>query len=414
MGARSSRGGRRSYKLIEAPKPELYDLAADPGETTNRAAAENAARSRPMRDALQAALARPVPDAAAAVDAGDAERLRALGYVGGGAAARAPRARPRATRRTASPLLRGLNTGMMAVRTDPAARDPRADGRARRRTPGCSSPAARWPWPTAAAGQYERAVAELRRLAKETTLSAEDEVVLGDNLRFAGRLEEAAAVLRETARKNPRFAQPLALAGRGSHQGRQARGGDGRLRARAGDRARPHRGPARPRRPRGRSRRTPRAAEKRYGRILEVDPADAGALSKLGVVRMRAGRPEEAIALFRRAIEREPKNGEALLYLAGALASTGRAAEALPFFERALDAGQRNPMALNGLALTRMALGDRPGAAAGVPRVAAPRPEAAGRGAGAGRAAIPRLLLGPAPRPRTARAPRPSGRPRGR
>ena len=33
-------------------------------------------------------------------------------------------------------------------------------------------------------------------------------------------------------------------------------------------------------------------------------------------------------------------------------------------FERALAAGQRNPMALNGLALTRMAVGDRKGAAA--------------------------------------------------
>jgi len=86
-------------------------------------------------------------------------------------------------------------------------------------------------------------------------------------------------------------------------------------------------------------------------------------MAKLGVVRMRAGRGEEAIALFRRAIEREPKNGEALLYLAGALASGGRPAEALPFFERAIAAGQRSAMALNGLALTRLDLGDRAGAA---------------------------------------------------
>jgi Flp pilus assembly protein TadD len=86
-------------------------------------------------------------------------------------------------------------------------------------------------------------------------------------------------------------------------------------------------------------------------------------MTKLGVVRMRTGQPGDAVALFRRAIEREPKNGEALLYLAGALASTGRAAEALPYFERALEAGQRNAMALNGLALTRLGLGDREGAA---------------------------------------------------
>jgi cytochrome c-type biogenesis protein CcmH/NrfG len=79
---------------------------------------------------------------------------------------------------------------------------------------------------------------------------------------------------------------------------------------------------------------------------------------------MRTGRREEATALLRRSVEREPKNAEALLYLAGALASTGRPAEAVPYFERALAAGPRTPMALNGLGLTRLELGDRKGAAA--------------------------------------------------
>jgi Flp pilus assembly protein TadD len=65
-----------------------------------------------------------------------------------------------------------------------------------------------------------------------------------------------------------------------------------------------------------------------------------------------------------RAVEREPANGEALLYLAGALAASGHPADALPFFERALAAGPRSSMALNGLALARLSLGDRPGAAA--------------------------------------------------
>ena len=63
-------------------------------------------------------------------------------------------------------------------------------------------------------------------------------------------------------------------------------------------------------------------------------------------------------------MEREPGHGEALLYLAGALASTGHPAEALPFFEKALAVGPRSSMALNGLALAKLALGDRPGAAA--------------------------------------------------
>ena len=78
---------------------------------------------------------------------------------------------------------------------------------------------------------------------------------------------------------------------------------------------------------------------------------------------MRAGRAEDAIALLRKAVEREPRNAEALLYLAGALASGGHSAEAIPYFERALAAGPRSPMALNGLGLTRLALGDSAAAA---------------------------------------------------
>jgi cytochrome c-type biogenesis protein CcmH/NrfG len=68
--------------------------------------------------------------------------------------------------------------------------------------------------------------------------------------------------------------------------------------------------------------------------------------------------------LFRQVVEHDPNNAEALLYLAGALASGGRPADALPYFERALDAGPRSTIALNGLGLTRLAVGDRAGAAA--------------------------------------------------
>ena len=85
-------------------------------------------------------------------------------------------------------------------------------------------------------------------------------------------------------------------------------------------------------------------------------------MTKLGVPRIRVGRADEGDRPLPKAVEREPANAEALLYLAGALASTGRPAEALPYFERALAAGPRTTMALNGLGLTRLELGDRSGA----------------------------------------------------
>jgi arylsulfatase A-like enzyme/cytochrome c-type biogenesis protein CcmH/NrfG len=349
------------HKMIEAPKPELYDLEKDPGETQNRAAGESA-RLAEMQRKLQAALSRPAPASAVAeLDPETAERLRALGYVGGGVAAPLAAGASLRDPKDGVHLLPGLNKGMMAVRTEPALAI-RELAAVLAEDPGLFVARRSLAMAYGSAGQYAKAIAELRRLEKETTLSAEDEVVLGDNLRFAGRLEEARVVLEGTARKNPRFAQPwISLAEvhiKQRNLGDATAAYDHVLQI-APDHVEALRGLG----DLAFLDQRLEEAGRRYARILEVEPGDAGALTKLGVVRMRTGRADEATSLFRRAIEREPKNGEALLYLAGALASSGHPAEALPYFERALGAGQRTTMTLNGLALTRMAVGDRKGAA---------------------------------------------------
>ena len=46
------------------------------------------------------------------------------------------------------------------------------------------------------------------------------------------------------------------------------------------------------------------------------------------------------------------------MYLAGALATEGHPADALPYFERAIEAGPPSTMALNGLGLTCLAVGE--------------------------------------------------------
>jgi choline-sulfatase len=348
------------HKMIEAPKPELYDLEQDPGETRNRAGSENT-RFAELQQKLQAALARPAPAAAAELDPETAERLRALGYVGGGASAPSVASATARDPKDGVRLLPGLNKGMMAVRTEPAvaikelravlAEDPNLFVARRSLAMAYGS-----------AGQYAKAIAELRRLEKETALSAEDEVVLGDNLRFAGRLDEAQAVLEKTAQANPRFAQPwISLAE--LHLKRDRRAEAAAAYSHVLEIAPDHVEALRGLGDLAFVEQKMDEAGRRYARILDIEPADAGALTKLGVVRMREGRAEEATSLFRRAVEHEPKNGEALLYLAGALAAGGKPTEALPFFERALAAGQRNTMALNGLALTRLSVGDRKGAA---------------------------------------------------
>jgi arylsulfatase A-like enzyme/Tfp pilus assembly protein PilF len=76
---RAIRAGR--YKLIAAPRPELYDLEQDPGETTNLYE-----QRRPLADRMAAELDRlgrnGAVEAPARVDPDTRERLAALGYIG--------------------------------------------------------------------------------------------------------------------------------------------------------------------------------------------------------------------------------------------------------------------------------------------------------------------------------------------
>ena len=89
---RSLREGR--WKYIEAPRPELYDLEQDPGETKDRATAEPA-RAEALRSALARQIeeerkATPAPPGAAGVPPDLLEKLGALGYLGAGAPREGP------------------------------------------------------------------------------------------------------------------------------------------------------------------------------------------------------------------------------------------------------------------------------------------------------------------------------------
>lgn len=76
-----------AWKYIEGPKPELYDLRVDPGETRN-IVASNPERARDMEEALyrfarQHKTRNPGRSVAETTDPEDLERLAALGYAAG-------------------------------------------------------------------------------------------------------------------------------------------------------------------------------------------------------------------------------------------------------------------------------------------------------------------------------------------
>jgi choline-sulfatase len=349
------------FKYIKAPHPELYDLQHDRSESTNRIE-ELHAQANDLAGKLEQTLLRaPAPAAPHPVDSEVAERLRALGYVSGtrtsrpaGAALRDPKDGIR--------LLPRLNRGMSAARTEPqvAIRELTA---VLNDDPGLLMARRTRAVAYAAAGQHDLAIADLRALDKQGQLTPEDAIVLGDNLRFAGRLEEAALILTRVQREDPTFTQPLISLAEvriQEHKYDEA----ARLCERVLKLVPDHQEALRRLGDLALLREDFGAAAAHYERILAIDRGDVAALTKLGVVRVRTGQPDQAIQLFRQAIEHEPRNAEALLYLAGALASAGRPADALPYFERAIEAGPPSTMALNGLGLTRLAVGDASGAQA--------------------------------------------------
>src|SRR3954447_26646622 len=195
------------FKFIQAPHPELYDLQNDPSEKSNRAG-ELGARVIELSSQLEVALRQPTPSAPAQpVDADTAERLRALGYVSGGHASR-PAGGALRDPKDGIRLLPKLNRGMSAARSEPelAIRELTA---VLAEDPGLFMARRTRAVAYAAAGKHELAIADLRVLDREGQLTPEDAVVLGDNLRAAGRLEEAALILQRTARETPTFTQPL-------------------------------------------------------------------------------------------------------------------------------------------------------------------------------------------------------------
>jgi arylsulfatase A-like enzyme/tetratricopeptide (TPR) repeat protein len=344
------------FKLVEAPRPELYDLAADPAETRD-VSADRGDTAQTLRAKLRRVLEARPPEAGAAPSVESRERLRALGYVGGEAPARPTGRDPK----DGIALVERLERGLAEARARPAlavedltaflSAEPGARLARRYRAIAYQF-----------AGRHDEAVRDVRALEDEGPLSLEDLAVLAESLRLAGRHEEAIAALDRAAALDPRAPEPALLRGRALRAlGRNEAAGAALRQALVLDP-----GSAEARRGLGEMALERGAAEEAASflePIVRDDSSDVPALVKLGVARVRTGRVEDALALFERAVALEPGNAEALSLLAGALGKSGRPAAAIPYFERAIAAGGGTTTALNGLGVARLESGDAGGAA---------------------------------------------------
>jgi arylsulfatase A-like enzyme/Flp pilus assembly protein TadD len=269
------RDGR--WKYIQAPRPELYDLARDPGETANLAAAEPA-RAEVLRSALGRRLeqerAAGAPRAGAADVSPDLlEKLGALGYLGAGTpdAGASAGADPKDKLEDYKAVNRLMREGLVALR--------RKD--------------------------HAGSAARLGQILRRGIESFEVHYYLGRALLGLGRHREAATHFEAALRRLPGYAPAyLELA--------EARAGtgdwDGSLRAlREGQQQSPRQaGLFAAEAKLWRQRRRPGEALRAYRAAIERAPKDALLRVQAGEMARDLGQPDEAARLLREAVDLEP------------------------------------------------------------------------------------------------------------
>ncbi len=190
------------FKLIRAPRSELYDLERDPPELADLAASD-APRAETMQRALERMLAavggasKPKPPET--VDSETAERLQALGYVGGSVSARHLEDRPRGDPKDKIELYNLLKQASTA----------------------------------SAGGRYDEAIAKARQALVADPEILEGHMLLGNFLERADAPRRGDRRLQEGARARPRAPETLFRLGARLQGAGPARGRAHGLRARA-------------------------------------------------------------------------------------------------------------------------------------------------------------------------------------
>lgn len=289
------RGGAFTY--IEAPEPELYDTAADPGETRNVLAANRRAYGE-MRQAIRA-FQKPLA-APAAVDPETRERLAALGYAGTTVLEGGPRPDPKSRR----PLLRQMEDA----------------------------------WALAAAGDHPRAVEKYRSILAEDPRMVDIWELLATSLRHLKRYDESLEAYREALELSGGASQIAVRAAAAFFEAGQL------------DEARRHAELALKDDPKRANEILVRVALAR-GELERVRELLGGSVSEelrreVGLALAEGGRAQEALELLQPLAQGGAASDPAsLTALAVALTEAGRPAEALRALEQALARAPDDPKA---------------------------------------------------------------------
>jgi arylsulfatase A-like enzyme/Flp pilus assembly protein TadD len=280
------RDGR--WKYIQAPRPELYDLTADPAEQHDLAAAQ-AARAQAMRSGLGGFLERERKARAGPAAAGPSqdllEKLGALGYVGGGGPAEtsSPGADPKDKIEEFRVVNSLIREALLAFH----------------------------------AGQHAASIEKLRRVLARGVRSFEVHYYLARALFALGRYREAGSNFEEAVRRSPSHA----AAWEGAAECR-LRGGDV-----AGALAKLREGEA-------------------------AVPADAGLRIREGQVLREQKRLPEARRAYEAALPLAPKNARLRVQLGELLRDMGEPAEAVRHLQAAVDLEPGQAASWNTLGMT--------------------------------------------------------------
>ncbi|MGH9318950.1 MAG: sulfatase-like hydrolase/transferase, partial [Vicinamibacteria bacterium] len=310
------------YKLIDAPRRELYDLETDPGEETNLWKDPPPAEARDLLRELESLKASEATGIAStiALDEETARRLESLGYIAGapprreGAELPDPKDRVEVYERLQDLLGREDLTAEEAIAEyrDILALEPE-NALARNRLANTLAEERR----------YEEAVGEFRALMRVSEVDSQGVENLGVALLLLDEVEEALAVTEAAVQETP-WDPDLQV-----------------LRGEALERA-------------GR----PREALGAYERALEIQPEDAENYWRRGAVLLKVGEDARAEEDFRKAIDADPDLEPARIALSRRLSQTGRVEEARKLLEEASKGGETSPEWKAGLAEAEIAAGN--------------------------------------------------------